>query len=178
MKRKTAAGQRLMVMDACVLIDFLNTDPSVLRLVKEYVGPVHVVSAVIEEVDQIRNEEDLIEIGLIVVEPDMDDAYAAAGGSGATSYYDRLCLLTAKKYGFTCITNDKNLRKACELENIRLLWGLELLAELHKAGGIPGKDVEALAVDIRKTNPKHITAEIVARFTRIVRKQEPQRSKR
>lgn len=174
MKTRPAALE-LMIMDACVLIDFIKTDSSVFRLVAKYVGPIHVLSAVVEEVNQVEKEEDLIELGLVVVEPEMEDAYAAAGGAGPTSFQDRLCLLTAKRHGFACITNDTNLRKLCKQEGVRMLWGLELLAELHKAGGISGKDAEALGQAIRETNPKHITAEIVGRFTDIIRTQESQR---
>ena len=72
-----SATLRLMIMDACVLIDCIKTDPSVLRLIAEYVGPIHVVSAVVEEVNQVEKEEDLIEFGLIVVEVEMEDAYPA-----------------------------------------------------------------------------------------------------
>ena len=162
-------------MDACVLIDFIKTDPTVLRLIAEFVGPVHVVGAVVEEVNQIEKEEDLIEFGLIIVEPEIEDAYAAAGTSGPISFQDRLCLLTAKRYGFVCVTNDANLRTHCQKENVPLLWGLEILAELHKAGGISAKDAEELAQSIHESNPKHITAKIVRRFTDIVRQQESQR---
>ena len=78
---------------------------------------------------------------------------------------------------FMCVTNDKNLRKLCSQEDIPLLWGLELLAELHKAGGISGKEAEMIAQAIRESNPKHITAKIVLRFTDIIRRQESERSR-
>lgn len=168
---------KLMIMDACVLIDFIKTDSSVLRLIARYVGPIHVISLVVEEVNQVENEEDLIELGLIVVEPEVEDAYSAASAPGPTSFQDRLCLLTAKRHGFACVTNDTNLRKLCKQKGVPLLWGLELLAELHKARGIPGKEAKVLAQAIQESNPKHITARIVARFADIIRQQENQRSR-
>jgi len=64
-----------MIMDACVLIDFLKTDASVLRLIAKHVGPVYVLNDVVQEVNQIETEEELTDLGLSVVEPTIDDAY-------------------------------------------------------------------------------------------------------
>ena len=162
----------LMIMDACVLIDYLKTERSMFELFAKYIGPVHVVSQVIEEVQEIDSPEELIELGLIIVEPELEDAFAAASRIGPTSFQDKLCLLTAKRHGFTCVTNDKNLRKLCDQENVPYLWGLQLLAELHRAGGIPPDAAIAIAHQIHKTNPKHITIEIIERFTKIIWKKE------
>lgn len=163
---------RLMIMDACVLIDYLKTERSVLELFAKYIGPVHVVSPVIEEVQEIDSPEELIELGLIIVEPELEDAFAAASQIGPTSFQDKLCLLTAKRHGFTCVTNDKNLRKLCKKEKVPFLWGLQLLAELHQSGGIPAADAIAVAEQIHQTNPKHITTEIIERFTKIIWEKE------
>ena len=165
------APRKLMIMDACVLIDYIKTERSVLELFVKHVGAVYVVSPVVEEVKEIENVEELIELGLIIVEPELEDAFAAASQIGPTSFQDKLCLLTAKRHGFTCVTNDKNLRKLCMHEGVPLVWGLQLLAELHKAGGIPGKEAIILAQMIQKSNPKHITAEIISRFKEIIRRQ-------
>lgn len=170
MKARSAAP-KLLIIDACVLIDFIKADSSVLQLISEHVGLVHVVGAILEEVKQIESEEELAEFGLVVVEPEMEDAYAAAGVPGPTSFQDRLCMLTAKRHGFACVTNDNNLRRLCKQEGIPLMWGLELLAELHKAGGVSSTEAQAIAELIRESNPKHITAEIIARFADIIRRQ-------
>ncbi|MBN1548488.1 MAG: hypothetical protein JW902_17695 [Syntrophaceae bacterium] len=164
------ASRKLMIMDACVLIDFIKAERAVLELVVKYVGPLHVTSPVVDEVSEIDGENELAELGLIIVEPEIEDAYNAGGQSGPLSFEDWLCFLTAKRYGYTCVTNDKNLRKLCKQEGIPLLWGLELLIELHKAGGIPAGDAEIIAKEIRRSNPKHITAEIISRFTNIIRR--------
>lgn len=166
------AHRQLMMMDACVLIDFINAERAVLELVVKHVGPLYVISPVVDEVNEIEGESELIALGLNIVEPEIEDAYAAAGRSGPLSFEDWLCLLTAKRYGFTCVTNDKNLRKFCKQEGVPLLWGLELVAELHKVGGIPGKEAETLAQTIRRSNPKHITEKIVSRFVELIRRQE------
>lgn len=163
---------KLMIMDACVLIDFIKTERAVLELVVKHVGPLYVTSPVVNEVNEIDGENELVELGLIIIEPEIEDAYAAGDRSGPLSFEDWLCLLTAKRHGFTCVTNDKNLRKLCRQESVSLLWGLELLAELHKVGGIPATEAETIAQAIRRSNPKHITEKIVSRFMDIIRGRE------
>ena len=158
------APRKLMIMDACVLIDFIKAERAVLELVVKHIGPLHVTSPVLDEVNEIDDENELVALGLIIIEPEIEDAYAAG-------------LLTAKRHGLTCVTNDKNLRKLCKQEGVSLLWGLELVAELHKVGGITGKEAEAFAQTIRRSNPKHITEKIVSRFADLIRRQEGHRSR-
>ena len=110
-----------------------------------HIGPVHVVNSVVEEVRDIDTVNDLIDLGLIIVEPELEDAFEAAAMKGPTSFQDNLSFLTAKRYGFTCITNDKNLRKLCTQSKVLVLWGLKLLSDLHLIGGIPSKDALNLA---------------------------------
>lgn len=168
---------KLMIMDACVLIDFIKTGRAVLELVVKHVGPLYVTSPVVDEVNEIDDENELVDLGLIIIEPEIEDAYVASSRSGPLSFQDWLCLLTAKRHGFTCVTNDKNLRKLCRQESVSLLWGLELLAELHKAGGIPATEAEAIAQAIRLSNPKHITEKIVSRFVDTIRRQKGRKSR-
>jgi rRNA-processing protein FCF1 len=164
-----------MLMDACVLIDFIKTEPSVLELVVNHVGPVYVSSTVVEEVNEIDDENELAALGLIIIEPEIEDAYAAGSRTGPLSFEDWLCLFTARRHGFTCVTNDKNLRKHCRQEGVSLLWGLELLAEVHKIGKIPATEARAIAKAIQRSNPKHITEEIISRFSDAIRRQEGRR---
>jgi len=155
---------RLMIMDTCVLIDFIKTEQTILELVVNHVGPLYVISPILDEINEIDDENELEMLGLIVIEPEIEDAYSASNRSGPLSFVDRLCFLTAKRHGFTCVTNDKNLRKYCKQESVSILWGLELLAELHKAGGIPSREAAEIAKGIHRSNPKHITEKIVSRF--------------
>ena len=129
---------KLMIMDACVLIDFIKAERVVLELVVKHIGSLYVTSSVVDEVNEIDDENELIALGLTVIEPEIEDAYAAGVQSGRLSFEDWLCMLTARRGGFTCVTNDRNLRKLCRREGVPLLWGLELVAELHKLGGITG----------------------------------------
>jgi hypothetical protein len=172
------AALMAMTMDACVLIDFVKAGRHVLELVVKHVGPLCVIGPVVDEVNDIDIDDDdeLVELGVAIIEPEIEDAFAAAGQSGSTSFQDRLCLLAAKRHRLTCVTNDKSLRKLCKQEGVPLLWGLELLAELHKAGGIAGNEAAVIAKAIRQSNPKHITAGILSRFMDIIGRQGDGRS--
>jgi len=85
-------SRKLMIMDACVLIDFIKTERSVLELVVKHVGPLHVASPVVDEVKEIDDENELVALGLITVEPEIEDAYTAGSQSGTLSFEDWLCL--------------------------------------------------------------------------------------
>jgi len=166
----------MMIIDACVLIDFIKADRTVLELVVNHVGPLHVLSPIIAEVKEI-DENELADLGLTVIEWDIEDASNAGERSRALSFNDWLCLLTAKRHSFTCVTNDISLRKECNAQDVSLMWGFNLLAELHNIGGIFAKEAEKIAQEIRKSNPKHITEKIISDFLDIIRKQEGRRSR-
>jgi hypothetical protein len=46
----------------------------VLELVVKHVGPLYVTSPVVEEVKEIDDEDELVALGLIIVEPEIEDA--------------------------------------------------------------------------------------------------------
>ena len=133
------APRKLMIMDACVLIDFIKAERAVLELVVKHIGPLHVTSPVVDEVNEIDDENELVALGLIIIEPEIEDAYTAGGRSGPLSFEDWLCLLTAKRHGFTCVTNDKNLRKLCKQEGVSLLWGSSLWPNCTRSAESPAR---------------------------------------
>ena len=51
---------------------------------------------------------------------------------------------------------------------MHILWGLQLLAELHDSGGIPTENALGIAQAIHEANPKHITSRILKRFTDLI----------
>jgi len=157
-------------MDACVLIDFLKTDRSVLKLISEYVGPVYVIDPVVMEVHRhIENENELIELGIRITEP--EDGSLAVSLPGPTSFQDRLCFLTAKRDGLILVTNDTHLRKLCTTKGIPHLWGLQPLIELHCSKGISSQIAIEIARQIHVSNPRHITGQILGQFIERIRKQ-------
>jgi hypothetical protein len=154
-----------MILDACVLIDFIKSDRSVLKRVNDHVGQLYATSAIIDEVNDIEDENELDEYGLILIEPEMEDAiFAGSQSPGPLSFADWLCLLTAKRHGFICVTNDTCLRRGCKRESVPSLWGLELILELHKAGGISTEEAESVARSMQQTNPRFMHARLVAEF--------------
>ncbi len=56
---------RFMIMDACVLIDYINGEPDLFKLISSYIAPIYVATPILEEVDAISSIEDLEELGLI-----------------------------------------------------------------------------------------------------------------
>ena len=50
---RNSAPCTLMIMDACVLIDFIKAERAVLELVVKHIGPPHVTSPVVGEVNEI-----------------------------------------------------------------------------------------------------------------------------
>ncbi|MES9905122.1 MAG: type II toxin-antitoxin system VapC family toxin [Sedimenticola sp.] len=113
----------LLIVDANVLIDYANTDPSVLTLVSRHIGQIHVPSVVLEEVNQL-NEEDCESLGLTIQEEPLEILTAAAEKRGALSFEDYVCLLLAKENDWVCVSNDRPLHRACESEEVTVMWGL------------------------------------------------------
>ena len=160
-----------LLLDACVLIDFIKSDPLVLALIAKHVGPVHVIQPIIAEVNQL-DEDELTELGVIIVEPVLEDLYPAASVTGSTSFPDRLCALSAKRFGYTCVTNDKAFRRYCDQEKVPKCWGLQLLSELHKNGGMPAADAIDIARRIHESNPRHVGISLLEKFIEGIHLQE------
>jgi rRNA-processing protein FCF1 len=158
-----------LIVDACVLIDFAKTDPSLLRLIVDHVGPIHVPTPVLAEVKQL-DASMATTLGLRMVDPDFDTAARAATLGGALSFEDRLCLIVAKASGWTCVSNDGRLRRTCEREGVPTLWGLELLLRLFDAGGLPKDQAEEAAEAIHCSNPRYVTKKVLQLFTETLRK--------
>lgn len=155
---------RFMIMDACVLIDYMNGEPELFKLISSHVGGLFVATPILEEVDSIDSIEDLEELGLLPIEPEIEDVLKATEMDGKTSFQDNLCYLTAKRQGMTCVTNDTNLRKQCSASQVPILWGLELILELVKAGGLEKKEASFIATEIHKSNPRHINQKVLTGF--------------
>jgi len=153
-----------MIMDACVLIDYMNRDTDLFKLISSHIGPIYVATPILEEVDSIKSIDELEDLGLIPIEPEIEDVFAAGKMDGQTSFHDNICFLTAKRQGLTCVSNDRNLRRLCTDASIPILWGLELILNLTKAGGILKKEASRIARDIQKSNPRHISTRILSDF--------------
>jgi len=144
-----------MIMDACVLIDYMNGEPDLFKLISSHIGPIYVATPILEELE---------DLGLIPIEPEIGDVFTANEMDGQTSFQDNICFLTAKRQSFTCVSNDTNLRRQCTDSSVPILWGLELILDLTKAGGILKKEASRIAGDIQKSNPRQISVRILSDF--------------
>lgn len=155
----------LLIIDANVLIDYANTDLSVLKLVANHLGPIQVPSVVLDEVEQL-SEEDCESIGLIVLEEPVEILLAAGAKRGALSFEDHVCLLLAKENNWVCVSNDKPLHRSCGEEDVSVMWGFRLMIELVSKGCLDKDTAMEIAQAIQVRNPKHITPEIIKEFIR------------
>lgn len=142
---------RLLIVDACVLIDLCKADRSVIALISRDLGSVHVATPVLAEVDQL-DQSQALSLGIKLVEPTLDQAAEAAAHRGGLSFSDRLCLLLAKANDWTCVSNDRRLRRACADEGVAVMWGLELIAVLVEVGALPPESAREIGVAIADTN--------------------------
>ena len=156
---------RLLVVDANVLIDYAAADATILSLATRYLGTIHVPRLILEEVKQL-SETECDRMDLRIVEASLQQVAEASQGSRGLSFNDRVCLILARDAGWTCVTNDRALRKACEGISVSVLWGLELMLELVADGHLATEVALQVAGAIQAANPRHITDEILDRFKR------------
>lgn len=99
-------------------------------------------------------------VGLAIVEPELEDLLGAARTPrGALSLQDRLCLLVAARWGWTCVSNDKPLRVASRARCVPVLWGLELLG--LAAPKVAIARLEKAAWAIHEKNPRYVPKKLV-----------------
>lgn len=151
-KRREAA-----ICDANVLIDYVDADEDVIRELVKYWGTVYVPTRILYEVKKlpINRAEGL---GLTVIETPLD-LPASPGLSGP----DRACLHFVITEGWTCIANDKLLRRECQRQGGKVVWGLAMLLKLVSAGQITKARAKGIAERIGVFNPE-ITGKLIAEF--------------
>jgi len=152
-----------LLVDANVLVDYQAADLAILSLVSRHVGTVHIVSTVLAEVDGL-DESECERLGFRVVEPTLAQATEAASPNGRLSFQDRTCLVVCRDNGWTCVSNDKALRRSCDAVGVVVRWGLELMLELVQGGHLPAEDADDAAERIHRANPVFLNATILAAF--------------
>ena len=166
-----ATSRELLLIDADVLIDYAVAEVGILSLVTRHVGAVHVVESVLSEAPRLR-PSDCDRLGIQIVQPSLDQLLQAGESRGRLSFNDRLSLVVARDAGWTCVSNDRALRKACGEQHVPVWWGLELMLALVRIRELEAKSALAVAQAIQLSNPRHITAEILERFAREVARAE------
>lgn len=161
------ASRAPFIADANVLIDFLETDRSILTLLARSLAPVYVARAVLDKVNQLSAVE-CDGLGLIVVEATTEELLEAGEGRPGLAFDDVVCLAMARDNGWCCLTNDKALRCACTAAGVELRWGLEVMLDLVAANGLPPDVAIEVATAIQASNPM-ITKGVLAEFERKAR---------
>jgi predicted nucleic acid-binding protein len=156
----SGTSRPLLILDANILVDYAHCDDSIIALISAHVGTIHVAAPVLGEVKEIA-EADCARLGITLVEPDVDQLLTAAQGRGRLSMQDHLCLLLAKERGWTCVTNDRPLRRECEAQGVPLIWGIELICKLVEAGGLRSADARDVICCIHRNNPRYISLDVV-----------------
>lgn len=152
--------RQFLILDANTLIDFCQSDKTIIKLICAHVGQIYLAMPVLSEIKAI-NKDECISLGIKLVEPELGQVMLAAKEKGSLSFQDNICLILAKDHGWTCVTNDKPLRRECRLAGIPLLWGIQLICILAESGGLPVKYAGDIILEIQKNNPKYITNNIV-----------------
>ncbi len=124
-----------LIVDANILIDYLNCDETLLLLIKKYIGQILLASPLLGEVKSLDPDR-CKKLGIKLVEPTMEQLIWAADQEFSISFQDKICLIMAKDHNWTLVTNDKALRKRCESDGISLIWGVELICMLYEFGGL------------------------------------------
>lgn len=152
-----------LLVDANVLVDYQAAGLAILSLVSRYVGTVYIVSTVLAEVDGLDATE-CERLGFCVVEPTLGQAIAAAPPNGRLSFPDRLCVEVCRDNGWTCVSNDKALRRSCDAVGVSVRWGLELMLDLVQAGQLSAEDAYGAVERIHRANPVFVSGTILATF--------------
>ena len=153
----------VLLADADVLIDYRESELTILALVAQHVGRVTVLPSVLDEVQGVT-VRDCAELGIEIVEVETARMLQAAAIESRASFNDRLCLLTCREEGWICVTNDGALRRLCERHGVETRFGLALMVDLVEAGALTREWAEAVAQRIHASNPFHINGRVLSRF--------------
>ena len=164
------------LVDANVLIDYLNSDISILTIYSKEIGQIYIPVDVLDRVKQM-DTGDCNRLNLKIVEPTIEQYLEAGPKVRGLAFDDRICLVLAKENKWTCITNDKQLRATCEKYGISVVWGLEIMLPLVEKELIEPTDALHIAKDIHESNPFFVNKIILKRFEdkigKIIRKKKP-----
>lgn len=158
----TSAGAALL-LDACVVIDFVEADPALFRIIARTLGAVHVATPLLREEIAQLDEFTATSLGIQLVEPSLALMMAAAARKGPLSFHDWLCFYLATERRWTCVSNDTRLRNECLAASVPVIWGLEIIAIVTERLGLPVDRAHALGKRVAAKNPR-ITTDVLARF--------------
>lgn len=158
-----SATSPVLLADADVLIDYRESDLTVLELVVRHVGRVAVVPSVLEEVRGVTAAQ-CARLGIEVIEVTTDRMLQVAEVESSVSFNDRLCLAVCREEGWTCVTNDGALRRLCRRHGVETRFGLGLMVDLVAAGVLTRRRAVSVARRMQLSNPLHINDRVLSRF--------------
>ena len=156
-----------LISDANVLIDYKQSAPAILQLVSKHLQQLYVALPILQEVRDLSVEH-AEELGIEVVEPSLEQLVEAGELrliKPALSGTDTLCFVMARDSSWTCLTNDKALRRHCTSGRVECLWGLEVMTLLVTSGLLSAAMACTVARDIQSKN-RYIKEETIERFRR------------
>lgn len=151
------AGDKCILLDACVLIDFLKEDSDVLVCVGQHIGTIVVPSPLLLEVKGITLNQ-CKDLGIRVVTPDMSLLEQAAVRLGGLSFNDRLCLSMSKELQAILCSNDRLLLTTASKAGVMTRWGLELLLLLAQVEVMSFRSAEEIATRICARSSRYSSA--------------------
>ncbi len=158
-----ASEPEILLADADVLIDYAHSDPSILQLVSRHIGPLRVLREVLQEVKEL-NIRRCRELAIAVVRPPTALLLRASNVTPALSFSDRLCVIACEEYGWTCLSNDGAVGKACKQRNVAWRRGLGLMVDLVRTGALGRQRAFRIGTTIHEPNPRHINEQVLRTF--------------
>ena len=155
----------VLLADADVLIDYCESDLEVLKDVGRRIGRLAVLSEVLDEVRNLTRRK-CANLEIEVIDVEMPMLNAAAEMKTGISFNDRLCFLVCLERRWTCVTNDRALRRLCRRRDVKVRYGLGLMVDLVKLGAIDRRRANTIARRMHKANPAHINERVLERFSR------------
>ena len=153
----------ILLADADVLIDYRDSDLTILKLVSQHIGPVRVLRQVLDEAPGISDQR-CERLGIEIVQLETELMLEANSLPRSLSATDRLCVVACEHHEWTLVTNDRALRKVSSTRGIRLRWGLGLMTDLVRTRALTEARALRVATAIQRSNPTHITAGLIDRF--------------
>ena len=157
------AATTSLLADADVLIDYRESDLEVLKLIGQHVGPVAVLSPVLDEVHGLTRA-DCERLSVSIVAAATARLLRAGVVDSSVSFNDRLCFVVCHEESWTCVTNDRALQRLCKRHGVQTRFGLRLVVDLIAAGAITEERAISIASKMHESNPLHINASVLARF--------------
>lgn len=155
----------VLLVDADVFIDYRDSDLEVLKLIGQHVGRMAVLAPVLDAVHGVTRA-DCRSLSVSVVEVATSRLLRAGSVDMdvSLSFNERLCFVTCREEGWTCVTNDPALRRLCERRGVPARVGLGLLVDVVAAGAVAPQRATAIAHKMQESNPLHVNERVITRF--------------